>query len=47
MTSQVQVRGVQGFCDETTKAVVLKRVTMGLKKFPRLFDVIYIRPLRD
>ena len=37
-------RGYQGFCDNSTKAIVLKRVTMGgggVKNYPKLRDVIY------
>ena len=46
MTSRSQ--GGQGFCDNRTKALVIKRVTMrggGVKKCPNLCDVIYGRPL--
>ncbi len=41
-------RGYQGFCDDNTKALVIKRVTMvggGVKNYQILRDVIYVRPL--
>ena len=40
--------GGQGFYDDSTKALVIKPVTMGKggKNCPRLRDVIFGRPLR-
>ena len=41
-------RGYQGFCDDSTKALVLKSVTMGgggVKNYQKLCDVIYGQPL--
>ncbi len=41
-------RGYQWFCDDITKALVMKSVTMGgggVKKYQILRDVIYGRPL--
>ena len=41
-------RGYQGFCDHSTKALVLKSVMMGrggVKNYQKLHDVIYERPL--
>jgi hypothetical protein len=41
-------RGYQRFCDDSTEALVLKRVTIGgggVKKYQILRDVIYGRPL--
>ena len=38
----------QGFCDDSTKAVVMKRVTMRkgvIKNCPKFCDVVYGRPL--
>ena len=43
-------RGYQGFCDDSTKALVLKSVTMGgggVKNYQKLRDVIYGRTLMD
>ena len=37
-------RGYQGFCDNSTKVLLLKSVTMaggGVKIYPKLRDVIY------
>ena len=48
MMSRSQRGGGQGFCDDITKAIVIKRVTVGeggSKKCPKLRDVIYGRPL--
>jgi hypothetical protein len=42
-------RGYQGFCDNSTKALVIKSVAMGgggVKNKNTLRDVIYITPLR-
>jgi hypothetical protein len=42
-------RGYQGFCDDSTKALVLKSVTIGgggVKNYQKIRDVIYGRPLR-
>ncbi len=42
-------RGYQGFCDNSTKALVIKSVTMGgggVKNYQILRDVIYGRHLR-
>ena len=39
--------GGQGFCEDSTKALAIKRVTMGrggVKNCPKLRDVIYGRP---
>jgi hypothetical protein len=47
MTSRLS-RGYQGFCDNSTKALVLKSATMwggGVKIYQKLRDVIYGRPL--
>jgi hypothetical protein len=47
ITSRCREVGGQVFCDNSTKASVIKSVTMGkggLKKFPKLRDVIYGRP---
>ena len=44
----LRVRGNQGFCDNSTKALVLKSVTIGLgyvKNHQKMRDVIYGRPL--
>jgi hypothetical protein len=41
-------RGYQGFCDYSTKDLILKSVMMGgegVKKYQVLHDVIYGRPL--
>ena len=40
-------RGGQGFCDNSTKALVIKRMATGerVKKCPKLRDVIYEKPL--
>jgi hypothetical protein len=40
-------KGYQGFCDDSTKALVIKSVTMvgrGVKNNQKLRDVIYGRP---
>ena len=40
--------GGEGFCDDSTKTFVKKRVTMGVggvKNYPKLRYVIYGRPL--
>jgi hypothetical protein len=40
-------RGYQGFCDNSTKALLIKSVTMGgggVKNYQKLRDVIYERP---
>ncbi len=45
MTSRLKGgRGVKGFCDNVTKAIVIKRVMKGgggVKNNPNLLDVIY------
>ena len=41
--------GGQGFCDNSSKSLVIKRVTIGgggVRNCPKLRDVIYGRPLR-
>jgi hypothetical protein len=41
-------RGYQGFCDNSTKALLIKSMTMGrggVKNYQKLRDVIYGRPL--
>jgi hypothetical protein len=48
MTSRARRgRGYQGFCDNSTKALLLKSATMGeggIKNYQKLHDVIYGRP---
>ena len=46
MTSQSYRGGGQGFCDDSSKALVMKWVTMGVKKCSELRDVIYGQLLR-
>jgi hypothetical protein len=43
-------RGYQGFCDNSTNALLIKSVTMGgggVNNYQKLRDVIYGRPLRS
>jgi hypothetical protein len=37
--------GYQAFCNNSIKALLLKIVTMGVKNYQKLRDVIYGRPL--
>ncbi len=42
-------RGYQGFCDNSTKVLLIKSVTMGgggVENYEKLRDVIYGRPLK-